>query len=145
MRVSRRTVRDAIETLQDAGVLAVEPGSGGGARVASIWIPEELSDDVEALGAEEVFRALEARRVVEPRVAQLAALRGTDADFASIREAIELQRANQRDWWQVTQGNVLFHCLLWRAARNPDLEVAMLSRIPPERANAGTHNTIIPR
>ncbi len=125
MGVSRHTIREAIEILQDAGVLAVEPGGSGGTRVASIWMPESLVGDKEPLGAKTVFEALEARRVIEPRVAQLAALRGTTEDFDAIQATIELQRANQANWWQITQGNVLFHRLLWRTARNPELESAM--------------------
>jgi GntR family transcriptional repressor for pyruvate dehydrogenase complex len=127
MGVSRNTIREAIEILQDAGVLAVEPGGSGGTRVASIWMPEALVADHEPWDAETVFEALEARRVIEPRVAQLAALRGTSDDFEAIRRTIDLQRAHQSDWWQITQGNVLFHRLLWRAARNPELESAMRS------------------
>lgn len=127
MGVSRHTIREAIETLQDAGVLAVEAGGSGGTRVASIWMPESLVGDREPPDAERVFEALEARRVIEPRVAQLAALRGTTQDFDAIRETIGLQRTNQANWWQITQGNVLFHRLLWRAARNPELESAMRS------------------
>jgi GntR family transcriptional regulator, transcriptional repressor for pyruvate dehydrogenase complex len=127
MGVSRRTVRDAIEILEDAGVLAVEPGSAGGARVASIWIPESLSAGHEELDAEEVFSALEARRVVEPRVTQLAAVRGLTRDFEAMAETIALQDAHRNDSWQVTQGNIIFHRLIWRASRNPDLELAMRS------------------
>ena len=99
MAVSRRTVRDAIEILQDAGVLAVEVGGSGGTRVASIWIPESLSGEPGPRDAQDVFTALEARRVIEPRVAQLAALRGTSQDFDAMGETIELQVAHQHDWW----------------------------------------------
>ena len=127
MGVSRNTVRDAIEILQDAGVLAVEAGGSGGTRVASIWMPESLVADHEPWAAEVVFEALEARRIVEPRIAQLAALRGTTEDFDAISRTIDLQRAHQSDWWQITQGNVLYHRLLWRAARNAELESAMRS------------------
>src|SRR5262249_47267561 len=105
----------------------VEAGGKGGTSVASIWIPESLVGDREPPGAETVFEALEARRVVEPRVAQLAALRGTSRDFDAIRETIDLQRASRDDWWRLTQGNVLHHRLLWRAARNSELEAAMRS------------------
>lgn len=127
MRVSRRTIRNALEILQDAGVVHVSPGAAGGARVASIWIPDSLERDEGANSADEVFQALEARRVVEPRVAQLAALRGTDEDFRIMRKTIELQTANREDRWKVNQGNVIFHRQLWRAGRNPELEAAMRS------------------
>jgi GntR family transcriptional repressor for pyruvate dehydrogenase complex len=127
MHVSRRTIRNALEILQDAGVVHVSPGPAGGTRVASIWIPDSLERDEGATSADEVFQVLEARRVVEPRVAQLAALRGTDDDFRVMRETIELQTANRQDRWKVNQGNVIFHRQLWRAARNPELEAAMRS------------------
>jgi DNA-binding FadR family transcriptional regulator len=127
MGVSRRTIRDAIEILEDAGVLVVEPGGGGGTWVATIWIPESLSAGPEPLNADETFGLLEARRLIEPRVAQLAAMRGSTADFEAISATIELQRDHDRDWWRVTQGNVLYHRLIWRAARNPELEKAMRS------------------
>jgi len=127
MRVSRRTIRDAIEILQDAGVVTVAPGPAGGTSIASIWIPESLSKDAPFTSAGEVFQVLEARRVIEPRVAQLAALRGTDEDFAIMRQTIDLQMAHQHDRWKARQGNAIFHRQLWRASRNPELEAAMRS------------------
>ncbi len=99
----------------------------GGTYVATIWIPESLSVAPESLNAEETFGALEARRLIEPRVAQLAALRGSTADFDAISATIELQRNHGGDWWRVTQGNILYHRLIWRAARNVELEKAMRS------------------
>jgi GntR family transcriptional regulator, transcriptional repressor for pyruvate dehydrogenase complex len=127
MKVSRRTIREAIEVLQDAGVVSVAPGPAGGTSVASIWIPDSLSNDAPFTSAGEVFQVLEARRVIEPRVAQLAALRGTDEDFAVMRQTIELQSTNQHDRWKARQGNAIFHRQLWRASRNPELESAMRS------------------
>lgn len=127
MSVSRRTLRSAIEVLEDAGVVQVSPGPAGGTRVASIWIPHSLDRDQGPTSTGEVFQVLEARRVIEPRVAQLAALRGTDADFQIMRRTIELQSANQNDRLKRHQGNVIFHRQLWRAAGNPELETAMRS------------------
>jgi GntR family transcriptional regulator, transcriptional repressor for pyruvate dehydrogenase complex len=127
MGVSRRTIRDAIEILQDAGVVSVAPGPAGGTSIASIWIPDSLSDDAPFTSADEVFQVLEARRVIEPRVAQLAALRGSDEDFAIMSQTIELQSAHQHDRLKARQGNAIFHRQLWRASRNPYLESAMRS------------------
>lgn len=127
MNASRRTVREAIEILEEAGVVMVAPGRAGGTRIASIWIPDSLSGGPAELPTDELYQALEARRVIEPRVVQLAALRGTDDDFRIMRETIELQLANQRDAWRMAEGNVIFHRQLWRAAHNPDLEAAMRS------------------
>jgi GntR family transcriptional regulator, transcriptional repressor for pyruvate dehydrogenase complex len=127
MQVSRRTIREAIETLEDAGVVSVAPGPAGGTRIASIWIPDSLTNHPAPASAGEVFQILEARRVIEPRVAQLAALRATDEDFGIMGETVQLQRENQHDRWRLNQGNAIFHRQMWRAARNPELESAMRS------------------
>ena len=83
MEVSRRTIRQAIGVLADAGVLSVQPGPSGGIRVRSIWLPAEITEQGVPLSPDGVIEVLEARRTIEPRVAQLAALRATDADFAA--------------------------------------------------------------
>lgn len=125
--VSRRTVRSAIEGLQQAGVVEVSPGPAGGIRVASVWIPDSLGRERGATTPDEVFKVLEARRVIEPRVAQLAALRSTDEDIAVMRKTIELQYANRDDHRKVSEGNAIFHRQMWRAAANPELEASMRS------------------
>ncbi len=126
MGVSRRTLRDGLEVLGDAGVLSVVSGPGGGTRVASVWVPE-LADPQAPLETEHVFMILEARRALEPRVAQLAALRGTEQDFAAMRETIELQRAATPESQQYWLSNARFHRQLWRASGNLELELAMRS------------------
>jgi GntR family transcriptional repressor for pyruvate dehydrogenase complex len=125
MDASRRTIREAIDVLEQAGVVTVAPGRAGGTRIASIWIPDSISGAPADLATDELYQTLEARRVIEPRLVQLAALRGTDTDFHIMAETIELQRANQDDAWRMAEGNVIFHRQLWRAAHNPDLEAAM--------------------
>lgn len=135
MEVSRPTIRLAVSTLVEDGVLAVTPGAGGGIAVRSRWIPEiGSSSDVE-LEAEEIFELLEARRVIEPRVAQLAATRGTSAEFEVMREALELQKAHLDDRSKAFQAERHFHRLLWQAARNRQLE-ATLVRLFREMATA---------
>ena len=127
MGASRGTIREAIEILEAAGVVTVAPGRAGGTRIATIWVPDMLHGEQVELPAGELYQLLEARRVIEPRVAQLAALRGTDDDFSIMGETIELQRANLHDAWRMAEGNVIFHRQLWRAAHNPELEAAMRS------------------
>lgn len=128
MHVSRRTLREALNTLQDVGLVTVAPGPAGGTRIASIWAPSASWGDAgDTATVTQIFLALEARRLIEPRVAQLAALRGRDEDFCIMRETIDLQRANSQDQWRRIQGNAIFHRRLWRAAHNPQLESAMRS------------------
>ena len=87
MRISRPTLREAIKTLAEAGVLEVRRGQSGGIFVASELVPRELLRSRQEIRFGEISGVLEARRLLEPRVAQLAAvhadrrgLRGDGAD-----------------------------------------------------------------
>jgi DNA-binding FadR family transcriptional regulator len=126
MMVSRRTIREAVRVLAEAQVVEVLPGSAGGIRIASIWVPDELSTSSSAvLAADHIFAVLEARRTLEPRIAVLAGARGTDEDFRSMQRTIDLQWENRDDRVKVSQLNGRFHRTMWRAARNEVLAAAM--------------------
>jgi GntR family transcriptional regulator, transcriptional repressor for pyruvate dehydrogenase complex len=122
LEVSRPTVREAIKALADAGVVEVRPGPRGGTTVISMWIPDGLVRERVELRADEIFEVLEARRALEPRIAQLAAVRATDVHFEAMHESIELQWRHQADSRKVIQTDLLFHHLMWQAAGNPTLE-----------------------
>lgn len=128
MDVSRPTVRAAIEQLVDAGIVTVGSGRAGGPRIVSIWIPEDLDRrPISVPAADEVFALLEARRAVEPRVAQLASLRGTSAHFARMEDSINLLRAHQGGIRAAAQAESLFHRIMWQASGNVPLERMLLS------------------
>jgi GntR family transcriptional regulator, transcriptional repressor for pyruvate dehydrogenase complex len=93
MEISRPTVREALKVLAHAGVLEVRPGSAGGAFVTSEFVPREALRRHRELRVGEVAGVLEARRLLEPRVAQLAALNGRDEDFSSMQRTIDRQAA----------------------------------------------------
>jgi GntR family transcriptional regulator, transcriptional repressor for pyruvate dehydrogenase complex len=126
MEVSRPTIRLAVGNLVKDGVLAVKPGPGGGSVVRSRWLPEiGAASDVQ-LEVEEIFELLEARRVIEPRVALLAATRGTSAEYEAMRQALDLQASHLEDRSKAFQAERHFHRLLWQAARNRQLETALV-------------------
>src|SRR5262245_31295117 len=81
MQISRPTLREAIRVLTKAGIVEVKPGPGGGMFVRSEDIPTDVLHKGVEIRISEVANVLEARRLFEPRVAQLAALRVTEADF----------------------------------------------------------------
>jgi GntR family transcriptional regulator, transcriptional repressor for pyruvate dehydrogenase complex len=118
MEVSRPTLREAIKVLADSGVVRVRPGAGGGTFVISNTIPAEL---VVRTGArvDEVPAVLEARRVFEPQVAQLAARVGTERGFRVLGRIVEQQEAALDDWARITQLDTRFHLELARATQNP--------------------------
>lgn len=118
MGISRPTLREAIRVLAESGVIAVKPGAAGGMFVRSDVIPSDLLEEQRELRVTEVAGVLEARRLFEPRVAQLAALYATDADFDAMAETIAQQRRAIGDRDRSLQLDLRFHLLLARATRN---------------------------
>jgi GntR family transcriptional regulator, transcriptional repressor for pyruvate dehydrogenase complex len=133
MRISRPTLREAVKVLVEAGVLEVRRGQSGGIFVASEVVPRELLHSRQEIRFSEVAGVLEARRLLEPRVAQLAAVHGSDEDFDAMARTIERQR-------QVAGGDdflrnedlflgldLKFHLAMARATRNGTIVALMRS------------------
>ena len=131
MEISRPTLREAVKVLVDAGVLEVRRGPGGGMYVATDVVPTDLVRHSASLRLAEIAAVLEARRMLEPRVAQLAAERATDEDFEAMERSIEAMRRivdggwHQRHEDRFLQLDVQFHLALARAAGNPTVETLM--------------------
>jgi GntR family transcriptional regulator, transcriptional repressor for pyruvate dehydrogenase complex len=92
MQISRPTVREAIKVLADSGVVEVRTGARGGAFVTSEFVPREVLRRRSDLRFAEIGGVLEARRLLEPQVAQLAARRARAADYELLAGTIERQR-----------------------------------------------------
>jgi GntR family transcriptional repressor for pyruvate dehydrogenase complex len=118
MRISRPTLREAIRVLVEGDVIEVRRGSSGGTLIVSDVIPPALLAHRATPGVHEMAGVLEARRLLEPRVAQLAALYATNDDFDAIREAIELLEEFGGDVHRRFQLETRFHLTMARATRN---------------------------
>jgi DNA-binding FadR family transcriptional regulator len=130
MEISRPTLREAIRVLVNAGVVEVRPGASGGITVVSDYVPPDLLQTRSEMRMSEVAGVLEARRMIEPRVAQLAALRATESDFAAMETTIEeQQRVAATDFIRnedrFLQLDVQFHLCMARATRNDTIAKLM--------------------
>jgi GntR family transcriptional regulator, transcriptional repressor for pyruvate dehydrogenase complex len=131
MRISRPTLREAIKTLTEAGVLEVRRGQAGGIFVASELVPRELVRSRQEIRFSEVAGVLEARRLIEPRVAQLAAVHAAEDDFAVMAATIERQRelAASEDFLRhedlFLQLDLKFHLAMARGTRNSTIVAFM--------------------
>jgi DNA-binding FadR family transcriptional regulator len=92
LRISRPTLREAVRVLTKAGALEVRKGAGGGIFVASDFVPLALVRMESDLRLQEVGGVLEARRLIEPRVAQLAGAHGREDAFLPLDQVIADQR-----------------------------------------------------
>ncbi len=131
MEISRPTLREAIRILGDAGVVELRSSPRGGIYVRSEEIPRDLLLRQSELRLSEVADVLEARRMFEPRVAQLAGLYGTDDDFDALRHTIELQRESPHDRPRLLQLDHRFHLMIARATRSTT--IVQLMRVLLER------------
>jgi GntR family transcriptional repressor for pyruvate dehydrogenase complex len=117
LEISRPSLREATKLLAEAGI--VEIRRGGGSYVVSEAVPTELLRRRSRLRVEQVGAVLESRRLFEPRVAQLAALRATESDYAALQQSIDRQRAAIGDRDRFLAHDVQFHLAIAHASRNP--------------------------
>jgi GntR family transcriptional regulator, transcriptional repressor for pyruvate dehydrogenase complex len=152
MRISRPTLREAVKVLVEAGVLEVRRGQSGGIFVASELVPRELLRTRSEIRVGEVAGVLEARRLLEPRVAQLAAVHAGEDDFGAMQATIDRQRelAAARDFLRnedlFLQLDLKFHLSIARATRNStvvQLMRSMFNRLEIARDMA-VHAPLVP-
>jgi GntR family transcriptional repressor for pyruvate dehydrogenase complex len=118
MEISRPTLREATAVLAQAGIVTVTLGSRGGTIIKSDTVPAYLLDRGVQIRVSEVAHVLEARRLFEPQVAQLAAIFADEDDFAALRHTVDGQRtSHDRD--ELGKWDERFHIALARATRNP--------------------------
>lgn len=148
--VGRTTLRDAIKLLAQAGVLSVRPGSSGGIFVASQQVPQELcAPPLPGLALHDIASTLEARRLIEPLVARLAAAHATAADLVAMHEAVDLSARAARPFRRrridaegielMTLASTRFNIAVARATQNSvivQVMAVLLQRMDPVRRQA---------
>jgi DNA-binding FadR family transcriptional regulator len=116
MGMSRRSIRTALDALEAEGSITRQQGRGTlichgrtaldlGGQLASLTNPVD---------------ALEARLAIEPTLARLAALRGTQTDFDKLFEAADASRRSKEPL-AYEKADAAFHRRIAIAARNPVL------------------------
>ena len=118
LNLSQGPVREAYRALEHRGVLTVVQGRG-------TFVAEDLgtSDDIltrmQLHGAPTRAQLLEARRLLEPHAAALAATRATKAERTAILESSQAEDGRTLSVSEWTSHNMRFHHLIVLAAHNP--------------------------
>lgn len=124
--VSRTVVREAFRALSAKGMLDARPHRGTFVLARRFWTrldPELLRWQSESQEITTLFRELrEVRGIVEPAVAELAALRRSDEALAAIGSAVERMAAVRHEPALLTQADMEFHRAVFEAAGNGLLE-----------------------
>ncbi len=124
LNISRSALREAIKVLGGKGLVTPRPRTGTLVRPRDDWNlldPDLLAWSMEIEpSAELVLSLIEARQVIEPAVARLAALRATEKDIAVVESAY--QRLSEAmaapDFDAFNEADIDFHKGLLRASHN---------------------------
>jgi GntR family transcriptional repressor for pyruvate dehydrogenase complex len=116
--VSRGSIRDAFHTLETIGLLVTRHGQG--------TFPQELDVGrlVAPLASVLSYRndlqdeLMDVRRMFEPAVARVAAMRITDEDLADLQRILDAQRRKLKTGRSAIVEDTAFHQVLARATRN---------------------------
>lgn len=123
--VSRNTLREALRSLEIAGLLELRKGAAGGAFITEGGGGAAVAGlaDLYHLGAIRPQHLTEARILIGTEVARLACARRTKADLAALQRNVEAAEAATAagDVEERARVNYEFHRLLARAAQNPVL------------------------
>jgi GntR family transcriptional repressor for pyruvate dehydrogenase complex len=120
LAVSRASVREALRMLENMGLLTVKPGNGTYVREVPIDV---LVDPLASwlLGRKEaLLHLLEARDIIEPQIAALAARRATPQAIQTMEETLaEVARQSQAGNTEaMAQAIMTFHRCITEAANN---------------------------
>jgi len=118
LAVGRSTVREALQILATLNV--VQPTPGQGTFIRAPTVAGVLRADLIGFLIDNSFalELIEAREMIEPPCARLAAIRGTTADFAKIERLLAEHEAAHHGGRAVSEHAALFHLLLVEASHN---------------------------
>jgi DNA-binding FadR family transcriptional regulator len=138
---SRVAVREALRALEHRGLLEVRQGSAGGhfVRAADASVVSRDFSTLLRLGYVTADQLTEARLVIEPEVARLAAERATLRDLKELRAALDERYALVAGGRNPRDLDLEFHRRLAAAAANPVHAVAIHALIDLEANMVAPH------
>ncbi|WP_025564105.1 FCD domain-containing protein [Psychromonas sp. SP041] len=122
MNVSRAVVREALIMLELQEIVNVRKGSG-------VYVTRIPSDEINSQGdqADDIenedndvgpFESLQARQLLESRIAEFAATQITKNDIDKLRQALEMERLNLENNSKDYDGDEMFHMAIADATQN---------------------------
>jgi GntR family transcriptional regulator, transcriptional repressor for pyruvate dehydrogenase complex len=127
--VSRNTLREALRSLEIAGLISLRKGAAGGAFVNDTNGETIVTSiqDMFSLGAVTAEQITQARISIESAIIRAACKAHTAGDVKRLRENLELaaEATRRNDFFARANLHLEFHMILARATRNPILIVVM--------------------
>jgi GntR family transcriptional regulator, transcriptional repressor for pyruvate dehydrogenase complex len=116
--VSRTSVREALRALESLGLVEIRPGEGTFVREVSIDALVEPLALLMVSQREAIGELFEARRLLEPSLAALAATRATPEEIQEMERILEEQAKEVASGRTGLQQDAQFHSAIGAAAHN---------------------------
>jgi GntR family transcriptional repressor for pyruvate dehydrogenase complex len=127
--VSRTAVREAVKALREKGLVEAFSGRGTFITNGTTQAIRQSLDLMSRIGQQEGFTHLaELRRILEPEIAALAAVRIEEQLLATMRESVAIMDRSLEDPDAYIEADLDFHLALAEAAANP-LVLSLLDSI----------------
>ncbi len=128
-KTGRMVVRESLRMLEQSGFIYIKSGYKGGSFIKDIGADVMTGSiaDLTKLGRISLEELTETRIEIESAIIGLAAKRMTDDDLKQLWKNIEYSEQLIAEGKMVRDGNIMFHLILARAAKNYLLEVIIES------------------
>ncbi|WP_126424875.1 FadR/GntR family transcriptional regulator [Brevibacillus marinus] len=133
--ISRNTLREAFRILEREGLVETRPG-GGRYVSKNLDKEDETKRIIENIEKATILELLEARKIFEVGIVELAAVRATEHDLLEIEMALEKWGVIDRDADESGGPNQSFHLSIAKATHNMvlvnliELHMDLIRRIP---------------
>ena len=126
LEISRSSIREALRMLEIMGLVEVKPGKGAYVKGLSGDLFMPLSSLL-STHKETLQHHFEARLVIEPAAAALAAKRASRSDIRQIKKVLKTFQENldENNLVALIRSDILFHRLIANATNNRTIEILM--------------------
>lgn len=123
--VSRASVRQALTVLEMAGIIVRKQGEGTYNQDIHSFRVTHMGEAILAIKRESIRQSIESRKLIEPAVAGLAAIRATPENKKMLAENFARQEKLVRESIPITEEDNNFHLAIAKAANNDILFTAV--------------------
>ena len=124
--ISRASIREALRMLEIMGLVEVKPGKGVYVKglTGDLFMPLTSLVSARREGLQQHF---EARLLLEPEAAALAAKRASENDIKQIRKVMDKfqKHVDEDNLVAIIRGDIEFHRLIANATNNRTIEIVM--------------------
>ena len=116
--VSRNTMREALKKLETMGVVSIRQGDGTYLNNLEMQNDMNRLYPLLQLNDTDLDELIEARKILETKTAEMAALRATDEDISQLRKLLENMESCRDNSELYTENDSQFHLCIAKAAHN---------------------------